>query len=74
MIDWDCYLDPPSFEIDWEVYEEVEIDGKYYLIEKETEIDTSFVEEEDEEIRHLIQSEPKTERFIYYEKHSNSRD
>lgn len=57
-INWEFELDPPYYEIDWEVYEEIEIDGEYYIIEKEDEIDTSFVEMEDEEIRHLIRSEP----------------
>ena len=58
-INWDCYLDPPHYEIDWEVYEVIEIDGESYIIEKEEEIDTSFIEEEDEELRQLIKKEPK---------------
>lgn len=59
-INWDCYIDPPNIEIDWDSYIEIEIDGEYYLCEKtdEDDIDTSFIEEEDEEIHYLIQSEP----------------
>lgn len=57
IINWDSWLDPPYDERADHI--EVDDDGRAYLFgEPLDDIDTSFVEMEDEEIKALIESEP----------------
>lgn len=57
IINWDSRLDPPYDERADHI--EVDDDGRAYLFgEPLDDIDTSFVEMEDEEIKALIESEP----------------
>ena len=57
-INWDCYIDPPYDERADHI--EVDEDGRAYLFgEPLDDLDTSFIENEDEEIKELIKKEPK---------------
>lgn len=57
-INWDCYIDPPYDERADHI--EVDEDGRAYLFgEPLDDLDTSFIENEDEEIKELIKKEPQ---------------
>ena len=58
IIRWDSHLEPPCNEI--EIEEPFEIDGSEYIEEEPPEYPW-FLEEEDEQIKRLIQKEPKEE-------------
>lgn len=64
-INWDSHLEPPHYEIDWDSYVEVLIDGEWRLVEiEDDEIDTTFVEIEEAELEDLIESYEAEQRAI----------